>query len=814
MAGVILIVGILAVGKESRFFTRKVEYWTAFPNVSGLAEGSPVQLVGVRVGTVSRVEFSPDLGDRQIRVVLQVNRAHSDRIREGTVALIKSLSYVSQERYIELTPGDPDRPVLPPGSRIEPGISGFAELTEMGRGIADDVKDITDQLRELLIALNSGGGILPEMIRNPDFGRDSLQGIQETVSSLQRISGRIERGEGLAGQLVMNKEYAARQMASLESSLDRLRALLEKIESGQGAAGEILAEGGKGEQLLDNLLSASADLKETLARIQEGNGLAGRLVRDDAAAKSILSSLEKTAAHLESITGLGFEMFWLDAYWTGPSGFPNSMGNYGFPLERVEPRDRFPHGLKAIGDAVEKARQKFLMWFEYERICPGTLMATEHPDWVVLPPGGGWGMYNLEVPEARWYMREYLAQWMRAYGISCLRVDNAVFFEGLWAQLDNRFVLVALLVSYLSESLRTARYRLQEETERAQQFVALTDQVVRSVRAGILAADLEGKVLHVNPAGARILMIADAAAVVGKPLEEVMPLVVHSWPHLRTRARTELLGRLEDDLGDSGVRLGLSVGPLEDARSNLIGFIVNFQDLTELEVETERRRMRDRMAAVGEMAARMAHEIKNPLASISGSAQVLSSLGGLDTTGHRLLNILVDESRRLSTILDEFLDYSRPQQATHKPCNIAAMLRDCMDLLRRSAEITDRHELQVEAPDEIIVHGEEHLLRQLFWNLSRNAIQAMPDGGRLTVSAERRKSSAILVWSDTGVGMSDDVRQRAFEPFMTTNPHGTGLGLAVVYTAVEDHGGSIDIDSAPGRGTTITVALPLLPEVE
>jgi two-component system sensor histidine kinase PilS (NtrC family) len=264
----------------------------------------------------------------------------------------------------------------------------------------------------------------------------------------------------------------------------------------------------------------------------------------------------------------------------------------------------------------------------------------------------------------------------------------------------------------------------------------------------------------------------------------------------------------------SATLLGLSVGPLEDARSNLIGFIVNFQDLTELEVETERRRMRDRMAAVGEMAARMAHEIKNPLASISGSAQVLSSLGGLDTTGHRLLNILVDESRRLSKILDEFLDYSRPQQATHKPCNIAAMLRDCMDLLRRSAEITDRHELLLETPEELIVHGEEHLLRQLFWNLSRNAIQAMPDGGRLTVSAERRRSSAILVWSDTGVGMSDDVRQRAFEPFMTTNPHGTGLGLAVVYTAVEDHGGSIDIDSAPGRGTTITVELPLLPEVE
>jgi two-component system sensor histidine kinase PilS (NtrC family) len=375
------------------------------------------------------------------------------------------------------------------------------------------------------------------------------------------------------------------------------------------------------------------------------------------------------------------------------------------------------------------------------------------------------------------------------------------------------FLLVALLVSYLGESLRTTRSRLIEETERATQFVALTDQVVRSVSAGILAADLEGRVLSVNPAGARILMIADEEAVVGEPLSEVMPLATLNWTSLRVRARTRALGRLEDDLGDSGIRLGLSVGPLEDQTENLVGFIVNFQDLTELEIETERRRIRDRMAAVGEMAARMAHEIKNPLASISGSAQMMTSIEGIDDTGRRLLDILVDESRRLSGILDEFLDYARPHQATYKPCNIATMLRDCVDLLQRSTEIRDHHRLSLETPDELMVLGEEHLLRQLFWNLSRNALQAMPDGGSLAISAERRKSSAILIWKDTGIGMTEEVRQRAFEPFMTTNPNGTGLGLAVVYTAIEDHGGSIEIDSTPGEGTIITVDLPLQPEV-
>lgn len=303
LAGLVLMVGILAVGKESHLFSRKAEYWTSFPNVSGLAEGSPVKLVGVQVGTVSEVAFSSSLGEREIRVTLQVDRAYATRIREGTQAQLKSLSYVSQERYIELTPGDPERPQLTPGSRIEPGVSGLAELTEMGRGIADDVKDITSQLRELLIALNQGGGVLSEMIKNPEFGRDSLEGVQRTLASVQRIAQHLEKGDGLAGALLTDKAYAHRQLATLQDSLDRVRNILEKIESGQGALGELLASGGKGDRLVDNLVEATQDLKSVTAQLKSGKGLAGRLLGEDDAAKKILGNLEKTTQHLESITG-------------------------------------------------------------------------------------------------------------------------------------------------------------------------------------------------------------------------------------------------------------------------------------------------------------------------------------------------------------------------------------------------------------------------------------------------------------------------------------------------------------------------------
>ncbi len=374
------------------------------------------------------------------------------------------------------------------------------------------------------------------------------------------------------------------------------------------------------------------------------------------------------------------------------------------------------------------------------------------------------------------------------------------------------FVLVAVLVSYLGESLRSAHSRLQEESERARQFVALTDHVVRSVGAGIVASDLDGGLLHLNPAGARILDIADGEAITGAPLEEVIPLEEQNWALLKTRARDRKVVRLEGTVATTGIRLGLTIGPLTDEFGTVVGFIVTFQDLSEIKVEAERQRMQERMAAVGEMAARMAHEIKNPLASISGSAQVLESAGGLDDNGQRLLHILVGESRRLSGILDGFLEYARPHQAALGPCDLGAMLRDCVDLLGRSEEQHDDHRLELKVPDKLVLEGEEHLLRQIFWNLSRNALQAMPEGGDLEISAEQKDGRVVLRWRDNGIGMTEEVRRQAFEPFVTTRPGGTGLGLAVVYAAVAEHAGTIAIDSKPGRGTVVTVELPIQKE--
>jgi alpha-galactosidase len=148
------------------------------------------------------------------------------------------------------------------------------------------------------------------------------------------------------------------------------------------------------------------------------------------------SNEQNVLSHLQSIRGLGFEMFWLDAYWTGPHGFPNCMGNYGFPIERVEPRDRFPQGLRSIGEAVEREGLGFMMWFEPERVAKDTYLARENPEWVISPAGDGSGLFNLGIPEARRYMTDYLNTAIQAYKLTGLRIDYNIDPLSYWQFMD------------------------------------------------------------------------------------------------------------------------------------------------------------------------------------------------------------------------------------------------------------------------------------------------------------------------------------------------------------------------------------------
>ncbi len=372
------------------------------------------------------------------------------------------------------------------------------------------------------------------------------------------------------------------------------------------------------------------------------------------------------------------------------------------------------------------------------------------------------------------------------------------------------FALVALLTSYLAHSLQRAEAQLRGEQEITARFQALSADIVRSVDSGVLATDRGGTVILANPAAQRTL--ANHLPLEGKHIGDALPLAGILWDAELGRAAQAPSVRFEGLLDGSGVPIGCTVTPLEAPDGAPLGFVIHFRDLTEARAAAERDRLRERLVAVGEMAAGMAHEIRNPLASISGSAQVLGSLPTLRDNERRLLRIIVEESRRLSAIIESFLGYARPSHPRLGPCEPWNALTETLSLFANSPEVTSAHRIETEIqplPHPIV--ADEAQLRQAFFNLARNAVQAMPKGGTMRVVAHPDGEDYVVSWSDEGVGMTAEQIREIFEPFKAFRTGGTGLGLSVVYSILADHGGTISVTSEPGHGSTFVLRIPAVP---
>ena len=223
-----------------------------------------------------------------------------------------------------------------------------------------------------------------------------------------------------------------------------------------------------------------------------------------------------------------------------------------------------------------------------------------------------------------------------------------------------------------------------------------------------------------------------------------------------------------------------------------------FQDLTEMKKLEAELRLKDRMAAVGELSAGIAHEIRNPLAAIAGSVQVLQKSEALSPQEQRLMSIILKESERLNKSIAEFLRFVRPQEKRTAEFDIAVILSETLDLLANSPELRADHRIERSiSPPSYTLAGDSDQIRQVFWNLARNAFQAMPNGGLLRVSTEVGADSYRICFSDSGRGMSEIDLRRLFQPFRTNFPTGTGLGMAISYRIVQAHGGDIDVASRP-----------------
>ena len=241
-----------------------------------------------------------------------------------------------------------------------------------------------------------------------------------------------------------------------------------------------------------------------------------------------------------------------------------------------------------------------------------------------------------------------------------------------------------------------------------------------------------------------------------------------------------------------------------------------FQDVTDIKKLEQDARLRQRLAAVGEMAAGIAHEIRNPLASMSGSIQILRQELPLTEEQAQLMDIVLRESERLNDTIRSFLAYAQPQRFSIARLDVRRVLNDAAVLLRNSSEVLDGHVIEVKVPPtEVAFEADENQIRQIVWNLATNGLRAMRNGGRLTLGArvdpgvEESLDSVVLDVSDEGVGIPPEELDAIFQPFRGTFSKGTGLGLAIVHRIVSDYGGEIQVSSTPGQGTTVSVRLPV-----
>jgi two-component system sensor histidine kinase PilS (NtrC family) len=376
------------------------------------------------------------------------------------------------------------------------------------------------------------------------------------------------------------------------------------------------------------------------------------------------------------------------------------------------------------------------------------------------------------------------------------------------------FFTVAYLTTRLAAGVSRAEQELQEKQEDLADLQMVHRDVIESIPSGLITCNLEGLVTTANLAAQEILG-KTGSQLIGRPVTSLGLFSEEQWLELASKAGSYPRARPEASYSRGGtVRyIGFSVTPLTNADELRTGYILIFQDLSDWRKLQEELRLKDRLAAVGELASGIAHEVGNPLAAISGSVQMLSRSQDGEPSENRLLDIILKESQRLDRTIKSFLQFARPKERSSVRFNIARLLDEHVELLRNSSEVSDHHRLDLSLdPNSVTVIADPDQISQIFWNLARNALRAMPDGGSLSIEGRLDAGRYRMRFVDTGCGMTEEERERMFHPFRSFFDGGSGIGMAIVYRIVQEHGGNLQVDSKPDQGTTIIVELPTAPE--
>lgn len=363
---------------------------------------------------------------------------------------------------------------------------------------------------------------------------------------------------------------------------------------------------------------------------------------------------------------------------------------------------------------------------------------------------------------------------------------------------------VALLATNLARRAQVAGARLIEAEQSAARLERLNDDIVRSIASGLITADDDGRILAINPA-ARDILRDHRGTLLGRPLSSVLPSYERP-PLNEPPKRADGTGNRADG---TEFPIGYTLSTLLAADGSQSGLLLSFQDLTEIETLRSQAERARQLAVLGQLATGLAHEIRNPLSSISGSVEMVREGNALGPEDARLLGIVISEVERLNSLVTTMLQVGRPSQIETQHIDLRSIASDVVAVARGETSSSNGLRIDQIAPEHpVVARVDPDRMRQVVWNLVKNAVQASPYRGKVEVRTGRDDSGCpFLEVADEGPGISADRRERLFDMFYSGRSHGVGLGLALVKQIVDQHEGRIEVIDRVGRGTSFRVTL-------